>query len=84
MVKNNNLQEIYEYLSEKYTKWCCSNKAEKARIERLVYFYLDNIDDALYPELNEGRGSGLCCSQFFKDDIQRCLRILEEKLQIHH
>lgn len=85
MIKNNNLQEIYEYLSEKYTEWYCSStKADKTRIERSVYNYLDIIDDSLYPELNEGRGSGLCGSQFFKDDILRCLSILEDKLHYHH
>jgi len=85
MIKNNNLQEIYGYLSEKYTKWCCSSsKSEKAEIERFVFNYLNNIDDALYPELNGGRGSGLCSSQFFKEDILRCLSILEDKLHYHH
>lgn len=85
MAKNNDLKAIYEYLSEKYTTWYCSStKAEKARIERSVYNYLDNIDDSLYIEMNDGRASGLCGSQFFRDDILRCLNILEEKLKTHH
>ena len=53
-------------------------------LERSVYNYLDNIDDSLYIEMNDGRASGLCGSQFFRDDILRCLNILEEKLKTHH
>lgn len=85
MVKNNNLQEIYEYLSEKYTKWyCSSSKSEKAEIERLVHYYLENIDDAIFSEMSNERARGFCDSQFFRDDILRCLNILEEKLKTHH
>ena len=79
------LNEIYDFLSKKYEDWYCSaSKAQKAQIEQLVYDFMDNIDGALYAELNEGLGSGLCGSQFFKDDILRCLSILEDKLQIQH
>lgn len=81
MAKINDLKEIYEYLSEKYTKWyCSSSKNEKAEIERLVHYYLENIDDAIYSEMSNERARGFCDSQFFEDDIRRCINILNEKL----
>lgn len=84
-MQNNNLQEMYEFLSRMYDNWYCSpSKGEKAKIEQSVYDFLDKIDDSLYAEMNEGRGRGLCSPQFFKDDILRCISILKDKLQNHH
>lgn len=83
MVKKiSDYKTILNYLEYKYNEWCTTtNKKNRSTIEMHVFQYVDNIDDTLYIEANEGRASGLCSSQFFEEDLKRLINLLSDKIK---
>lgn len=83
MKKLDDLEYIYHYLDDKYSQYLTMpNKLQKIRyeIEHQVRVFIDDIDDELYLELNQGRASGLFEHGFFDSDMERSLLILKQKL----
>lgn len=83
MVKKiSDYKTILDYLEDKYNKWyITTNKKARREIQMHVFQYIDNIDDTLYIEANEGRASGLCSSQFFEEDLKRLINLLRAKIK---
>ena len=82
MAKNQNIEEIYNHLSDldrKYT--LASNKQEKERIESYTRTYADSyIDDDIYSQMSEGSASGLFAHGHYDFDMWNSLRILKDKM----
>lgn len=55
-------------------------RTDKDRVEKLVRNYVETLPSELYIELNEGFADGLCKPGFFESDLNRCLRILKNKI----
>lgn len=73
---------ILDYLEDKYNEWCTTtNKKNRRTIEMHVFQYVNNIEDTLYIEANEGRASGLCSSHFFEEDLKRLINLLSDKIK---
>lgn len=83
MVKKiSDYKTILNDLEDKYNEWCTTtNKKDRSTIEMHVFQYVDNIDDTLYIEANEGRASGLCSSHFFEEDLKRLINLLSDKIK---
>lgn len=72
---------ILDYLEDKYNEWYTTTKKDRSKIEMHVFQYVNNIDENLYGEANEGRASGLCSSQFFEEDLKRLINLLRAKIK---
>lgn len=77
MLTKEYLQKVYDYLDEKWTKYCTCPR-EKNRIEEIVQLYSQNMNDELYLILNEGRATGLFEHGFFERDMQNSFSKLTE------
>ena len=83
MKKIDDLEYIYHYLDDKHSQYLTMPiklQKERYEIEHLVREFIENIDDELYLELNQGRASGLFEHGFFDSDMERALRILKQKI----
>ena len=79
MLTKEYLQKVYDYLDEKWTKYCTCPR-EKNRIEEIVQLYSQNMNDELYLILNEGRVAGLFRHKHFENDMLRSFTMLTELL----
>ena len=80
MLTKEYLQNVYDYLYEKWTVYCTS-PSEKNRIERVVQLYSHNMNEELYLILNEGRAEGLFEHRFFERDLQNSFSKLTELIE---
>lgn len=67
---------LFRYRSEYYS----SSGRTQSRIEESVRMFGDRLPDDLYCKLNQGSASGLFRPAFFRGDLDRSLRIIEEEL----
>lgn len=74
------LQSVYNSLSRYRSEYYGSIGRAQSRIEDSVRMYAETLPGELYLELNQGSASGLFKPAFFQKDLDRSLRILEEKL----
>lgn len=79
MLTKEYLQKVYDYLDEKWTKYCTCPR-ERNQIEEIVQLYSQNLNDELYLTLNEGRATGLFEHGFFERDMQNSFSKITELL----
>lgn len=74
------LQSVYNTLSRYRSEYYSSSGRNQSRIEESVRLYGDRLPGELYCKLNQGSASGLFRPAFFRGDLDRSLRIIEEEL----
>lgn len=74
------LQSVYNTLSRYRSEYYGSSGKAQSRIEESVRLYGDRLPGELYCKLNQGSASGLFRPAFFRGDLDRSLRIIEEEL----
>ena len=79
-MKKEELQSVYNTLSSYRSEYYGSSGKAQSRIEESVRLYGNRLPGDLYCKLNQGSASGLFKPAFFKGDLDRSLRILEDEL----
>ena len=74
------MQEVYNTLSQYSREYYGSSGRTRSRIEESVRMYANTLPGDLYATLNQESASGLFRPAFFQGDLDRSLRILEDKL----
>lgn len=74
------LQSVYNTLSRYRSEYYSSSGKAQSRIEESVRMYANTLSGDLYVTLNQESASGLFRPAFFQGDLDKSLRIIEEKL----
>jgi len=79
-MKKEELQSVYNTLSQFRREYYSSDTKTQSRIEDSVRSYANTLSGDLYVKLNQESANGLFRSSFFKGDLDRSLHILEEEM----
>ena len=80
-MKESNPKILLDYLEEKYDLCYTTNdKKKRSFIEEGVLEYIQNMDDNIYVEVNEGSATGLCTFPNFDHDLKNLINFLRSKL----
>ena len=72
---------LLDYLENIYETWYVTrDKKKRSYIEDCVFQYIQNMDDDIYIEANDGRASGLCSYPYFETDLKKLINLLKSKL----
>lgn len=74
------IQEVYNALSRYRSEYYSSSGKAQSIIEDRIRMYANTLPGELYTVLNQESASGLFRPAFFQGDLDRSLRILEQKL----
>ena len=80
-MKESDPKTLLDYLEKKYDSWYSTNDRKKRNfIEELVVQYIQNMDDSIYVEVNDGGAGGLCSFPNFERDLKKLILFLRSKL----